>query len=217
MIDKSVKAWYAPPMPHEPDTTLLKREAIVEAACKVARRKGFHRSRITDIAREAGISYGLVYHYFGSKAALFDAIADEWWGGLFGTMDRMLERQGSARERLSVLVDFFLDQYSRRPFLVQFFVAEISRSSVNLTKQRLRPFRDLMTKTESIMTQGQQEGTLRSDIRARYLTYFFLGALESFLSAMVLENLPLKDEEQQARIATGVLTVFFDGASPRHD
>ena len=46
-------------------------EAIFEAACRVIREKGYHQARMADIAREAGISYGLVYHYYNSKSDLF--------------------------------------------------------------------------------------------------------------------------------------------------
>ena len=70
------------------------RSAIFEAACTVIRSRGFHQSRITDIAQQAGISYGLVYHYFRSKAALFDAIFNEWWKGLFSMMNFYLPQKG---------------------------------------------------------------------------------------------------------------------------
>ena len=64
------------------------------------------------------------------------------------------------------------------------------------------------------MARAQNQKLLRSDIKPRYLTYIFLGAIESFISAMVLENQPLKSRAQKQRIATGLLQVFLNGARP---
>ena len=44
-----------------------KRRVILDAAVRVFARQGFHTCRVSDIADEAGVAYGLVYHYFGSK------------------------------------------------------------------------------------------------------------------------------------------------------
>jgi TetR/AcrR family transcriptional regulator, fatty acid metabolism regulator protein len=44
-----------------------KRRLILAASVRVFARKGYHTSRVGDIAEEAGIAHGLLYHYFASK------------------------------------------------------------------------------------------------------------------------------------------------------
>lgn len=193
----------------------IREEAIFEAACTVIREKGFHQARIIDIARQAGVSYGLVYHYFKSKADLFDAITKEWWDGLYSTIDACEARASTIEDRLAIIVNYFLDLYEEKPDLVQVFITEISRSSANLTPAGLAYFKRFFDRTEQMMAQAQSTGNLRSDIRARYLTYIFFGSLESFLSTMVLENQPFAGRTQKQRIASGLLEVFFNGASAR--
>ncbi len=188
------------------------REAIFQAACAIIRRKGFHQARISDIATEAGISYGLVYHYFKNKAHLLDAIIEAWWNGLYESMAQSGDSGESVEKRLMAIVDYFLDQYRTRPDLVHVFITEISRSSANLTPQRLDWFKCFFDRTERIISQAQAQGVLRPDIKARYLTYMFLGALESFVSALVLENQPLRGDAQKKRIASSIVEVFFNGA-----
>ena len=192
----------------------VKEAAIFDAACRVIREKGFHQARITDIAQAAGISYGLVYHYFKSKTDLFDAILKEWWGGLFSMMDRCDSEAVTVEDKLSAIVDYFLDQYEKRPDMVHIFVTEISRSSANLTPPRVEWFRNFMKRTEKIIAVGQAQKLLRTDVKAFYLTYIFLGALDSFVSVMVLERLPLKGRTQKQRIAAALLEVFLNGARP---
>ncbi len=194
------------------DSKKEKEAAIFDAACRVIREKGYHQARITDIAQEAGISYGLVYHYFRSKADLFDSILQEWWGGLFATMDRFENQSASEKDKLAGIVGYFLDQYEKRPDLVHIFITEISRSSANLTPERKEMFKIFGEKTEKIIKDGQAKNTFRTDIRPRYLTYIFLGAMESFISILVLENRPLKGRAQKQRISTALLEVFLTGA-----
>jgi AcrR family transcriptional regulator len=64
-----------------------KEQVIFKAALKVIKQKGFHKARMSDIAKEAKISYGLVYHYYNTKEELFDTILNRWWDGLFGLME----------------------------------------------------------------------------------------------------------------------------------
>ena len=194
------------------DTKKDVKTAIFEAACNVIRDKGFHQARITDIAKQAGISYGLVYHYFGSKADLFDAIVNEWWNGLYSMMDEYEAQEVSALEKLTAILDHFLQVYEERPELVHIFITEISRSSANLTPERLDFFKHFFDRTEKIMARGQSDGVLRSDMRARYLTYIFVGALEGIVSAMVLGNQPLKGKDRKKRVSDALLDVFIHGA-----
>jgi TetR/AcrR family transcriptional regulator, fatty acid metabolism regulator protein len=193
-----------------------KESTIFWAACRVIRDKGFHQARMADIAKEAGISYGLVYHYFKNKSDLFDALIKEWWRGLDELADQLIEEDKTVEQKLGSIVLYFLDQYARRPELVHLFITELSRSSTNLTPERLKPFKGLMSRTEQIITEGQKRGNLRADLKPRYLTYFFLGSVEALLSTMVLEDQPLKGEEHKQRLAGAVLTMFLDGARYRN-
>jgi TetR/AcrR family fatty acid metabolism transcriptional regulator len=51
-----------------------KRRAILDAAIRVFARQGFHSARVSDVAAEAGVAYGLVYHYFDSKDQMLNEL-----------------------------------------------------------------------------------------------------------------------------------------------
>ena len=189
-----------------------KESAIFKAALKIVKQKGFHKARISDIAKEAGISYGLVYHYFKNKEELFDVILNRWWDGLFRLMADIAKAEYHAHKKLSSIIYHFLDTYQSEPELVNIFITEISRSTTNLTNKRLDHFKKFMFLTEAVIEEGQKKEDLRSDFRARYLTYIFLGALETFVSAMVLADQRIKDDGQKERIAESILEVFLNGA-----
>lgn len=196
------------------DQKKLKEAAIFEAACRVIKEKGYHQARMADIAAEAGISYGLVYHYYKSKSDLFDAILEEWWGPLDSISDQLLEMEMPVEKKLGAIADYFLDQYEQRPDLVHIFITEFSRSTANLTPERLMRFKRIMGRTEQIIQQGCKDGAIRPDLRPRHLTYFFLGAVEALITTMVFDNQPLKSREHKKRLNEAVLTMFFEGARP---
>lgn len=195
-----------------------KETAIFDAALKVITEKGIHRARMSDIAAKAGISYGLVYHYFRNKEDLFDAILRRWWDKLFALLRDVRGREMDVKGRLKAIIIYFLDTYQRQPELVSIFITEISRSTANLTPERLERFKEFIAVTESVIEAGQGEGILRDDFKARYLTTIFLGALETFVSTMVLANQRIKGNAQKERIADSILEVFINGArSPGGD
>jgi AcrR family transcriptional regulator len=194
------------------DSKKIKEDAILEAALRVIKKKGFHKARMGDIAREAGISYGLVYHYFKTKEDLLETILGRWWDGLFGLMAETRAAGENVPEKLRRIILFLLDSYQHHPNLVNIFITEISRSTANLTRKRLERFKGFMALTEEVIVEGQTKGVLRDDFKARYLTYIFLGALEAFVSAMVLVNQKIKGDGQKEKIAESILEVFLNGA-----
>jgi AcrR family transcriptional regulator len=195
-----------------------KETAIFDAALKVITERGFHRARMSDIAAKAGISYGLVYHYFRNKEDLFDAILRRWWDRLFALLRDVKGRETDVKGRLKAIIIYFLDTYQRQPELVSIFITEISRSTANLTPERLERFKEFISMTESVIEAGQRERILRQDFKARYLSTIFLGALETFVSTMVLANQRIRGNAQKERIAESILEVFINGArSPAGD
>lgn len=190
----------------------VKESAIFEAALKTIKKKGYHNARMSDISKEAGISYGLVYHYFKSKEDLFDAILNRWWDGLFQLMGDISNGEDNVHKKLMQIIYYFLDTYQTNPELVNIFITEISRSTTNLTNTRLGLFKKFISLVEAMITDGQKEEILRTDFKARYLTYIFLGSLETFISAMVLVDQNIKGDAQKERIAQSIFEVFLNGA-----
>jgi TetR/AcrR family transcriptional regulator, fatty acid metabolism regulator protein len=189
-----------------------KQGVIFDSALKIIKEKGFHRARIADIAEEAGISYGLVYHYFKNKEDLFNEILNQWWARLYHLLETIKKNNDDFHGKLKGVILYFLDTYQRKPDLIHIFITQISRSSDNLTKPRLDHFKTFFRLTEDLLVQGQKTKILRADVESRYLTYIFLGALDTFLSVMVLGEESLKSDRQKEKIADSILEVFLNGA-----
>lgn len=188
-----------------------KQEMIIDAALEVFREKGYANARMADIASRAGVSYGLVYHYFGSKEVLFDLIVETWWGDLYTMMDREKKAKGDFSDKLIHIIRFFLETYVQRPNLMSIFVSEVCRSSVYHTEEGLSKFLKFFSLCEEIMLQGQKQGVLKKDIPTHHLSYIFYGAIETFISVMVLGKEPLTKKRLE-RAVHAIMEVFMDGA-----
>lgn len=191
-----------------------KQGMIIDAALEVFREKGYANARMADIARRAGVSYGLVYHYFGSKEVLFDLIVESWWNDLYAIMEKEIASDEPFPEKLVNVIRFFLDTYGQKPNLMSIFVSEVCRSSVYHTEEGLSKFLKFFSLCEEIMAQGQNSGFLISEIPPHHLTYIFYGSIETFISVMVLGKEPLTKKRQE-RATNAILRVFIDGARAR--
>jgi len=90
-------------------------EKILTAASKVFAYKGFAATKMTDIATEAGVSYGLAYHYFANKETIFGALVEKAMNGATTVTQKALERPGTPWERLRWLVTQELDGLQHQP------------------------------------------------------------------------------------------------------
>ena len=165
-----------------------KRQQILAAAVRVFAAQGYEASRVGDVAKEAGVAYGLVYHYFGSKDAVLEAVFREQWGRLLHAVDLAEESGESAPEQLELVVKIVLRAWRDDPDLVRLLVREITRSPH--IQDELDEIGQGFASLERIVVRGQEEGTFRPEIDARVAAFMLYGALEEVLTGWVLGRLP---------------------------
>jgi AcrR family transcriptional regulator len=171
-----------------------KRRTILRAAVRVFSRKGYDASRVSDIAREAGVAYGLVYHYFENKEDVLNSIFREHLGLLHEAIATIDRDQPGAREKLAAIASFVIDGYRVGADVVRVLLLEVVRSSMLVAAPRADAVQGLFRRVEGIVRRHQEEGALRRDLDPRMVTYVFLGALETLLTGFALGTLPTSDE-----------------------
>src|SRR6185295_13232234 len=89
-----------------------KRRQILDAAIRVFARQGFHATRVADIADEAGVAYGLVYHYFKSKDEVLNELFSERWSLLLAAIDEAdRSAELTPRAKLEAAAGFIVESY----------------------------------------------------------------------------------------------------------
>src|SRR5437763_9077304 len=142
-----------------------RRRELLDAAVRVFARKGFRAARVGDIAEEAGVAHGLLYHYFRSKEELLETIFRETWRDVLDAVRSVEETDESARERLAGIAKILLRAWRRDPDLVRVLVREVTRSSH--VQRRVDEIDQAFAGLERIISRGQEDGEFRSDVDPR--------------------------------------------------
>jgi AcrR family transcriptional regulator len=146
-----------------------RRESILRAAEQVFAEKGFSFTKISDIASAAGLSHGLVYHYFDSKEALFSALID----GKMSRFETDLEQEGdSAYERLTRSLEASFGRIRDRPESMQLMTQAMLIGGLpdTLREVAFERARLLVDRTRALIEECQSDGNIVTDIEAEQIT-----------------------------------------------
>ncbi|HWX88238.1 MAG TPA: TetR/AcrR family transcriptional regulator [Solirubrobacteraceae bacterium] len=172
-----------------------RRRAILDAAVRVFARQGFHACRVSDIADEAGVAYGLLYHYFPSKEEVLNTLFLERWGVML-EMIREVDREPiPVREKLGTIASFILDSYRHDPDLMKVIIVEVTRAANSFGQTHLGQIREAYRLIGEIVTKAQQEGIFKAEIDAEFAAMTFYGAIEQVLTGWIFGLLPQGDED----------------------
>ncbi len=161
------------------------REAdILQAAIRVMAHRGYHQTRISDIAQEAGVAYGLVYHYFGSKEKILGAILDTIWERFGARIERIRSGDAATVDKLSDISDYMLDTAIARPDIIQLLVREVVHANHLDNVTELKVVRHIIGMIESVFNDGIGRGELSPNADARMLALTFFGSVEMMLTAL---------------------------------
>ena len=186
-----------------------KRRTILRAAISVFARSGYHTSRVADVATEAGVAYGLVYHYFGSKEELLDTIfrpdldADARGGARRSSAAICRRGSSSPRWRAS-------SSARGRPIPTSF-----ACSSARSRGARSSDARSTRSSTPSRRSSGSSRaassaGSSDRELDARFAAWILYGALEEILTGWVYGRLPSGPDEVEEAVRT-VVELLFSG------
>jgi len=173
-----------------------KRRLIRDAAVRVFARKGYHASRVGDIAGEAGVAHGLLYHYFSSKEELLETVFRDTWSELLQAFARVEESDEPAAEQLRQVAAILLRSWRHDRDLVRVLVREIGRSQT--LPERVDEISAVFRAIERIVARGQAAGELREDVTPRLATWIFYGGIEEILTGWVLGQLEDADDDVAA-------------------
>jgi len=172
-----------------------KRRVILDAAVRVFARQGFHTCRVSDIADEAGVAYGLVYHYFSSKETILDTLFLENWDVMLAAIDEAEASDQTPREKLRAIASLIVDSYSRDPDVMKVIIVEVTRAANTFGRTHLDKIMQAYEGIARIVKQAQTVGTFRTEVDALFAAQAFYGLIEQVLTQWIFSGLPVSLEE----------------------
>jgi AcrR family transcriptional regulator len=195
-----------------------KRRLILDAAVRVFARQGFHGCRVSDIADEARVAYGLVYHYFDSKEEILDTLFLERWDLLLAAIAEVDGRAAlSPREKLHEVASFIVDSYRHDPELMKVIIVEVTRAANSFGRTHLAKIREAYEGIEAIVRKAQEDGTFTTAVTAQFAALAFYGAIEQVLTGWIFDLLEEEadDYEQAKRFVVETVCGGLDMGSRR--
>jgi TetR/AcrR family transcriptional regulator, fatty acid metabolism regulator protein len=187
-----------------------RRREILDAAIRVFARQGYHNCRVADIADEAGVAYGLVYHYFKSKDQVMNELFTERWSLLLAAIDEADRGPGSPREKLDAVAGFIIDSYRHDPELMKVIIVEVTRAANSFGRTHMEEIRRAYEGIAKIVSDGQAQGSFRDTVDPQFASMWFYGAIEQLLSGWIFELIPASDGDFD-RARRMVVATICDG------
>jgi TetR/AcrR family transcriptional regulator, fatty acid metabolism regulator protein len=191
-----------------------KRRAILDAAITVFARQGFHSARVSDVAAQAGVAYGLVYHYFDSKDQMLNELFTERWALLLEASQEMKSSDSPPRDKLAGIATFIIESYKHEPELMKVIIVEVTRAANSFGRTHLREIRQAYELIAEIVADAQEAGEFRDDVDPNFAAMLFYGAIEQLLSGWIFDLVPGTDEDYE-RAKGLVVETICGGLEPR--
>ncbi|MEA2213110.1 MAG: TetR/AcrR family transcriptional regulator, fatty acid metabolism regulator protein [Solirubrobacteraceae bacterium] len=191
-------------------TTTDKRRQILDAAVRVFARQGFHTCRVSDIADEAGVAYGLVYHYFSAKEQILDTLFLERWDVMLGAIAEADASDRAPREKLHAIASFIIDSYRHDPELMKVIIVEVTRAANTFGRTHLGKIRDAYAGIAAIVASAQAGGVFRPEVTPEFAAQAFYGCVEQVLTGWIFDDEPVNQADlEQAK--TLIVTTICSG------
>jgi TetR/AcrR family transcriptional regulator, fatty acid metabolism regulator protein len=186
-----------------------KPQQIIEAAIRVFARAGYYNSRVSDIAREAGIASGTIYLYFKTKdeilVTLFREKMAEWVAQVRDAI--AAERDPLAQLRRIVTMHFtVLEQHPDLAEVVQVELRQGHKFFRGASAHEVSAYFDLIG---SVLQDGVASGQLRHDLPVKLATKMLFGAMDQLATSWVLG----KRAHRLTEATDAVIAIFLRGVT----
>jgi TetR/AcrR family fatty acid metabolism transcriptional regulator len=163
-----------------------KRERILDAAVRVFARKGFYATRVSEVAKAAGVADGTIYLYFESKEHLLVSLFEDRVQRLLAYLETELPRVATASRKLQRIIELQLGLLEGERDLAE-VVTIILRQSTRLMKERAAPkFTAYLDVIAGVIAEGQATGELRADVSPHLAARAVFGALDAIAMTWAL-------------------------------
>ncbi|KEQ24901.1 TetR/AcrR family transcriptional regulator [Paenibacillus tyrfis] len=182
-----------------------RKEQIMEAALKVFSRRGIVGTKMSMIAAEAGISHGLLYHYFKSKDELFTTLVQMAMLGAQDAMKSIYDLQGSPLDKIKYLTKEILDE-SGRPYFMLIHQARTSEGVPEKVKELVAQYsmNSFVDELLPVFKEGQQTGEIAAGDLVELISAYL-----SVLSSLMMLN--IQDEENYRIPSSDILMRMVTG------
>jgi TetR/AcrR family fatty acid metabolism transcriptional regulator len=189
-----------------------KRERILLAAVRVFAKKGFHATRVSEIAAAAGVADGTIYLYFKSKDELLVALFEDRVDRLLTFLEAELPLKASAPEKLRRIIDLQLQLLEGERDLAEVITVILRQSKKLMKEHAVAKFTAYLDAIARVVAGGQAAGELRNDVAPHVAARALFGALDGITMTWALGK---ADRGGLLRVSGQLAEMVLHGLAPR--
>jgi TetR/AcrR family transcriptional regulator, fatty acid metabolism regulator protein len=186
-----------------------KPQQIIDAAIRVFARTGYYNSRVSDIAREAGIASGTIYLYFKTKEEILVTLFREKMAGFVAQQRREMAGQPDPVVKIRKLVGVHFSVLEQNPELAEVVQVELRQGNKFFRGASAHEVSAYFELIGSVLEEGVAAGCFRSDLPVKVATKVLFGAMDQMATSWVLG----KRGYRLADTAEEVATIFLKGVT----
>ena len=186
-----------------------KPQQIIDAAVRVFARNGYYNSRVSDIAREAGIASGTIYLYFKTKDEILVTLFREKMARFVARVRGEIAAERDAVAKIRRLVALHFHVMQENPELAEVLQVELRQGQKffrGASAHEVSAYFDLI---ESVLQEGMVAGQIRRDLSTKVATKMLFGAMDQLATSWVLG----KRKYRLTDAAEPVARIFLQGVA----
>jgi len=188
-----------------------KPQQIIEAAVRVFARKGYYHSRVSDIAREAGIAAGTIYLYFKTKDDILVTLFRDKMAEFVSALRKAIAGEPDAASKVRRLVSLHFSMLEENPDLAEVVQVELRQGQKFFRGASSQEIGAYFALIGSVLEEGVAERRFRSDLPVKIATKMLFGAMDQMATSWVLG----KRGYQLVDTADAVAEIFLQGVAAR--
>ena len=186
-----------------------KPQQIIQAAVRVFARKGYYNSRVSDIAREAGIAAGTIYLYFKTKDDILVTLFRDKMAEFVGALRKAIAGEPDAASKVRRLVSLHFSMLEQNPDLAEVVQVELRQGQKFFRGASSQEIGAYFALIGSVLEEGVAQGRFRSDLPVKVATKMLFGAMDQMATSWVLG----KRGYQLVDTADAVARIFLQGVA----
>ena len=186
-----------------------KPQQIIEAAVRVFARKGYYNSRVSDIAREAGIAAGTIYLYFKTKDDILVTLFRDKMADFVGVLRKAIAGEADAASKIRRLVSLHFRILEENPELAEVVQVELRQGQKFFRGAPSQEIGAYFALIGSVLEEGVAEGRFRSGLPVKVATKMLFGAMDQMATSWVLG----RRGYQLVDTADAVAQIFLQGVA----
>lgn len=163
-----------------------KPQQIIEAAIRVFARKGYYNSRVSDIARAAGIAAGTIYLYFDTKQEILVTLFREKMAAFVAAAWRAIAEEHDAIAKVRRLVYLHFEILEQQPELAEVVQVELRQGQKFFRGPATQEIAGYFALIASILEEGVATGLFRADLPVKLAAKMLFGAMDQMATSWVL-------------------------------